>query len=669
MPKKNRTSEPVVSIAAMTGEEAVTTATVTTSTPSTSTPAPVITAPPVPVALTTPTANRDFPPACPTSETDGQEGAAAPSNVSALEVTLPRDAADDVDVALWAGHLSVRELFKCCRKYKLDLDAPPHAIRLQIAVFATAELFGPDYPFDAEVFLTMPADRNLQREFQMGGEAWSPRRWAAPSRHRGAAAAPTLTATTATTTTTAQPPTHTTPCEQPSRFAPPHQYLEYGAGHLPPLPTTRVYPDWFQSAMQVRRPGPQFPDSAPPGFAFSSPVHHAYTTPPPEEIPPRTTVPTTGVRFGPGVPVFPPVSEGASHPTGPTQGTCAGASRETTTAAQADDATFPSSRQTFGGAGAPTAPAGGTYALPPNWWQSGRPSVVAYSSRDPRRTIREWRLTFSGGNETSAEDFLCRVEEMRRGTNLSDDDLLSALPDLLDGIARLWARQECHMWRSWLDFVFAFRMRYSDRDLQFRVRQELMTRTQGEREPINDYVVVFRHVVKFLRPQPPLEEQLTLLYNNLRPEYRRSFLRTQLTSYSDLEQLGREFEVTKKACQLYRPPPEVSDSWFPEVAYKPAKYHEKALRNQPPNPNAKPKPDNRGIPPAKAAAAVTPEAPAKPNAASTAPKKKPQKQAVAPPTSVAAKSKQVPPPIASPRPAPAAPVNRQGPAGRRAPFV
>ena len=75
--------------------------------------------------------------------------------------------------------------------------------------------------------------------------------------------------------------------------------------------------------------------------------------------------------------------------------------------------------------------------------------MVTVVPRDARRTIREWRLSFSEGNEISAEDFLCRIEEIHRGTPIKDDDLLSAIPDLLLGVTKLWARQESMNWDNW----------------------------------------------------------------------------------------------------------------------------------------------------------------------------------------------------------------------------
>lgn len=121
-------------------------------------------------------------------------------------------------------------------------------------------------------------------------------------------------------------------------------------------------------------------------------------------------------------------------------------------------------------------------------------------------------------------------------------------------------------------FKNAFRIRYSDPDLQVRVRQELSTRTQGPDEPVRDFVVAFRHILQFMHPPLPLEDQLTLCFDNMRHEYRSSFKRWSFTTFEGLELLGRDHEINKRADSSYRPPPPPSNSWFPEVAYRHGNY-------------------------------------------------------------------------------------------------
>ena len=42
-------------------------------------------------------------------------------------------------------------------------------------------------------------------------------------------------------------------------------------------------------------------------------------------------------------------------------------------------------------------------------------------TRDTLQIVRKWRVTFSGKRDSSAEEFLTRLSEFRRGSPLSDE--------------------------------------------------------------------------------------------------------------------------------------------------------------------------------------------------------------------------------------------------------
>lgn len=142
----------------------------------------------------------------------------------------------------------------------------------------------------------------------------------------------------------------------------------------------------------------------------------------------------------------------------------------------------------------------------------------------------------------SAEEFLCRIREMRYNTVLSDADLLGALPDLMTGIAFQWQRQQRDRWRTWADFEETFRRRYSDVNFHLHVAKEAFKRTQREYEPLLDYVVNYRSVLAHMRPAPTKEEQLSLTYYNLHDEYQRQFRRSDFPMFEELEDLGKLYE-------------------------------------------------------------------------------------------------------------------------------
>lgn len=83
------------------------------------------------------------------------------------------------------------------------------------------------------------------------------------------------------------------------------------------------------------------------------------------------------------------------------------------------------------------------------------------------------------------------ISENRVFSLVSDSEIISDLPVLLSGIARLWYRNTKDtdmVWKTWDEFEFAFRCRFSDEDLDHRVKDQICTWTQCPKERIADYI-------------------------------------------------------------------------------------------------------------------------------------------------------------------------------------
>lgn len=106
--------------------------------------------------------------------------------------------------------------------------------------------------------------------------------------------------------------------------------------------------------------------------------------------------------------------------------------------------------------------------------------------RDLPEIVRRWNLTFSGKRDASVEEFLHRIEECRKGSQLTYRDLIEAAPFLLTDKALHWFRLHKTEWIDWLEFAVAFRCRFGGMNFQYRVRDEARRQTQGPDEPIAD---------------------------------------------------------------------------------------------------------------------------------------------------------------------------------------
>ena len=119
--------------------------------------------------------------------------------------------------------------------------------------------------------------------------------------------------------------------------------------------------------------------------------------------------------------------------------------------------------------------------------------------------VRKWNISYSDKKDSSAEEFLTRVQEYRRGSALSDNALLEAMPHLLKGGARYWFRLLEDQIKTWPEFVRAFRKRFVGVNFQFKIKEEARRRTQGKDEPLSEYLKILRLILR--RFDPPISER------------------------------------------------------------------------------------------------------------------------------------------------------------------
>lgn len=189
--------------------------------------------------------------------------------------------------------------------------------------------------------------------------------------------------------------------------------------------------------------------------------------------------------------------------------------------------------------------------------------------RDLGETIRRWKIQFSGVKGECIEEFLTRVEECRALADMTDSDLLRALPVLLAGVAIQWYRVEHEDWLSWNDFCAAARRTYGvDRTFQQRLEAEANARTQGAEEPVRNYIYCLRAILKRYDRRLPLEKEIDLLHKNMLPDLQLFVRREEIQDVQTLLQRAMEAERINESRRAYRPPPLPEQSLLPDVAYR-----------------------------------------------------------------------------------------------------
>lgn len=209
-----------------------------------------------------------------------------------------------------------------------------------------------------------------------------------------------------------------------------------------------------------------------------------------------------------------------------------------------------------------------------------QPKVNPSLKEDPSPTISSYptdfrfhffsSLKFDNTTSLSAEDFLLRINEKRKASKISEEELLLYLPELFQDTPLNWCRLEIDNWTQWNDFETAFRATFFPPNYQEKLKKEIEKRTQGEYEKILDFAISLKTLMKKLTHPLSEPEQISNIYNNLLPKYQLYIRKSEVTSVAHLMSLGQEFERIEDRAKTFRPPPPVDRSMFPEAAYKPS---------------------------------------------------------------------------------------------------
>ena len=178
---------------------------------------------------------------------------------------------------------------------------------------------------------------------------------------------------------------------------------------------------------------------------------------------------------------------------------------------------------------------------------------------------RKWNLKFDG--KQGAVSFLERLKELQRAYGIEDQKILNLLPELFTGTATLWYRNHHYQWSTWKDFLQHFIEYFFPLNYHRHLMSEIQNRTQGPGEKVREY---FEALGTLMRRHGKLteDEQNEWFFHNLRPEYKLYVRRQNATDQISLLKLAIEFEETQEENQKYRPPPDVSDSFMAETAFK-----------------------------------------------------------------------------------------------------
>lgn len=154
--------------------------------------------------------------------------------------------------------------------------------------------------------------------------------------------------------------------------------------------------------------------------------------------------------------------------------------------------------------------------------------------------IHKWNIQFNGRTDPVA--FIERLEEICTAEGIVLDRLLPSMPELLQGEASLWYRNNRKNWHTWDEFLQNFRSFYFPINYAADLEIEISRRLQRPNESPHRYITDMQTLIRRHGNMSP-EQELQWLYRNLLPEYRQYIRKTDFTDVVTLSRIIREVEL------------------------------------------------------------------------------------------------------------------------------
>jgi len=144
--------------------------------------------------------------------------------------------------------------------------------------------------------------------------------------------------------------------------------------------------------------------------------------------------------------------------------------------------------------------------------------------------------------------FLERLAELRDNYQITAEQILRGLSELLRGDALLWYRNHRVSWFSWRDFEATFRLQFLPHRYDASLRREIENRHQKANETFAQYSTVMMTLMRRAGGFSHFE-QLECLYNHMHPEYKFYTRSSDFGSIAELQARARVHEDLVKERQ------------------------------------------------------------------------------------------------------------------------
>ncbi|XP_061729073.1 uncharacterized protein LOC133533999 [Cydia pomonella] len=189
------------------------------------------------------------------------------------------------------------------------------------------------------------------------------------------------------------------------------------------------------------------------------------------------------------------------------------------------------------------------------------------------------KIKFDG--KSCVRAFVERITEFCQARSISDTKLLSYATEFFTGDALHWYRNVKGQVSSWVELATLLKQDFGQRDYDYRLGNEIRSRTQGESENITVYLSIMAGLFSRLSKPLPEDEKLEILLHNIRPCYASTLASAAaITDIDTLRNHCRNYEsIQARLADFREPPRRTADTLAPEFAYTGINYNKNNNNN------------------------------------------------------------------------------------------
>lgn len=193
--------------------------------------------------------------------------------------------------------------------------------------------------------------------------------------------------------------------------------------------------------------------------------------------------------------------------------------------------------------------------------------VVRVVSCDRVSHVHALNLKFDGKGSVHA--FIERLEELTVSRNISPTKLFNSAAELFSDEALCWYRSVRDEVSDWTSLKNLLLEDFLPHDFDYRLLQEIRSRTQGSDESIIQYLSIMHNYFARLRRPLSDAEKLEIVQYNVRPFYTTQLALVDCSTWADFKKRCRQLEAAKQRAELFVEPRTNSGSAVsPDLTYK-----------------------------------------------------------------------------------------------------